>query len=588
MKKRIFNIMQFEYHPDNAYDEDGNLIPGAEPLFSQKQIEDGLRHRVFKRWAYIWHDKDVYTEEDEKKNPRHRAGETKPRHAHVVAQCDDAIEVSDVARWFGVPENFIDLPSGRGAFLDCVRYLTHEDEKQQALGKTLYHDDAVVANFDWRDAVDKYVEGRMKPTERMRMNVLRNGWSLKQCREEDPLTYSKIRSSLPPLRLDYLMDEEPCPFRITIYVDGKGGTGKSAYCRYIAQTLFQGVDDPYFVVGNDERVTFDGYDGQPILIWDDWRVTDFINRFKPQGTYRILDPHPDKHAEQAKHSRVVLTNAVNIINGVQPYDEFIAGLAGTYTNKRTGVHYEAEDDTQAWRRFPMILCVHEDDFDVLLNEGFVNNDMSAIKTMRMYANVRCSFKNIMHHLEGDAKAQVLKKVSKPVLEAVDKVKESQDCKISDPAQIPPEFADYGKVMTDEEVKQLREDKFLDEAEDYETRRFEALLDFVSTFWRETMTRFPSAAYDPLTQLKLADELNVRNALERYIDGELVKTYPMDEIMRVVKGWWREHHHRFAEEDISGVDVDWEAILENEKHSTTDALDELYGTRSEDGDGSLGE
>ena len=492
MKKRIFNIMQYEYHPDNAYDEDGNLIPGAEPLLSQKQIDDGLRHRCFKKWAYIWHDKDVYTEQDEKKNPRHRAGEPKRRHAHIVIQCDDAIEVSDVARWFGIPENFIHLPKerkddqeseeglrlpkGRGAFLDCVRYLTHEDEKQQALGKTLYPDDAVVANFDWRAEVDKHVAGRVKPADVMRMHVLRDGWSLNRCREEDPLTYSKIRSSLPPLRMDYLMDEEPCPFRFTIYVDGKGATGKSSYCRYIAQTLFQGVDDPYFVVGNDERVTFDGYDGQPILIWDDWRVTDFITRFKPQGTYRILDPHPDKHAEQAKHSRVILTNAVNIINGVQPYDEFIAGLAGTYTNRRTGIHYEAEDDTQAWRRFPMILCVHEDDFDVLLNEGFVNNDLSAIKTMIGFAHVRCSLKQLMTRLEGDAKEHVLKKVSQPVFEAIDKVKASQDGKISDPAQLPPEFADYGKVMTDEEVKRLREDKFLDRAEDYARTRDEALLE----------------------------------------------------------------------------------------------------------------
>ena len=492
MRKRIFNIMQYEYHPDNAYDEDGNLIPGVEPLLSQAQIDDGLRHRCFTNWAYIWHDKDVYTEEDEKKNPRHRAGETKPRHAHIVIQCKNAQEVSDVARWFGIPENFIHLPkerkgaqeseeglrmpSGRGAFLDCVRYLTHEDKRQQDLGKTLYPDDDVVANFDWRTEVDKYVEGRMSKADVMRQNVLQKGWTLKQCREEDPLTYSKIRSSLPPLRLDYLMDKEPCPFRINIYIDGPGGMGKSSFCEYIAQVLFQGVDDPYFVVGNDERVTFDGYDGQPIIIWDDWRVTDFIQRFNPQGTYRILDPHPKKLSEQAKHSRVVLTNAINIIDGVQPYDEFISGLAGTYTNKRTGIHYQAEDETQAWRRFPMILCVHEDDFDVLLNEGFVNKDMRAIKSMMMYAHVRGSMKNVMERLDGEAKEKVLLDFSRPVLDGVKKVEESHEDKISDPALIPPEFADYGKVMTDEEVKRLREDKFLDRAEEYAMTRDEALLE----------------------------------------------------------------------------------------------------------------
>ena len=92
--------------------------------------------------------------------------------------------------------------------------------------------------------------------------------------------------------------------------------------------MFQSVDDPYFSIGNDERVTFDGYDGQPAIIWDDMRVTDFIHQFGSNGAYRLLDPHPRKIAEQAKHSRVILNNALNIINGVQPYEEFIADWRG--------------------------------------------------------------------------------------------------------------------------------------------------------------------------------------------------------------------------------------------------------------------
>ena len=621
MKKRIFNIMQYEYHPDNAYDEDGNLIPGAEPLLSQKQIDDGLRHRCFKRWAYIWHDKDVYTEQDEKKNPRHRAGEPKRRHAHIVIQCDDAIEVSDVARWFGIPENFIHLPKerkddqeseeglrlpkGRGAFLDCVRYLTHEDEKQQALGKTLYPDDAVVANFDWRAEVDKYVAGRMKPADVMRMHVLRDGWTLKQCRDTDPLTYSKIRSSLPPLRLDYLFDAEPCQLRITIYVDGDSGIGKSSFCQYIAQALFQGNDDPYFCIGGDERVTFDGYDGQPVIIWDDMRASDFIKQFKPQGTYRILDPYPQKIAQQAKHSRVILTNAINIINGIQPFEEFIAGLAGTYTDKRTGMHYQAEDETQAWRRFPLIFCVHEDNFDILMNEGFVNRDMSAVKRMISYGHVRGSWRSAMQQLEGAAKDKVLLDFSRPALEAVDKVKKSQDVKISDPAQIPPEFADYGKLMTDDEVKQLKEYRLIDKADDYATRCDEALLDFAEWFWSDIRSRVPSLAHDQRMESALANEENIRAALKRFVDSELVETFPMNEILRVVMTWWLNHQYIDPNERMLVYGI-WDAGEEpkdyfdsyalkaemEDKLTTLDNPGIVYnpadGQTTEDGDSSLGE
>ena len=49
---------------------------------------------------------------------------------------------------------------GQGTFLDCVEYLTHEHEKQQKLGKHLYSDEEIHANFDWRMAVDERVAAR--------------------------------------------------------------------------------------------------------------------------------------------------------------------------------------------------------------------------------------------------------------------------------------------------------------------------------------------------------------------------------------------------------------------------------------------
>lgn len=44
----------------------------------------------------------------------------------------------------------VKVPKGRGAFLDNVQYITHEDAKQQKLGKHLYSDDEMTANFDYR------------------------------------------------------------------------------------------------------------------------------------------------------------------------------------------------------------------------------------------------------------------------------------------------------------------------------------------------------------------------------------------------------------------------------------------------------
>ena len=132
MKACVFNIAQNEYHP-NDYD-DGNVKQGSTPLITQKMIDDGLSRRSIKQYAYIWHDKDVYTKDEEEENPQHVAGQPKARHVQIVLNCPNKVDTSSVAKWIGIPENFIGVPKGRGAFLDCVEYLTHESEKEQEAG----------------------------------------------------------------------------------------------------------------------------------------------------------------------------------------------------------------------------------------------------------------------------------------------------------------------------------------------------------------------------------------------------------------------------------------------------------------------
>ena len=505
-RHRTFMITQFLRAPfsDEWEDDRKTLKPGVDPWITEEQIARGLDHKTIKRWAWVWHDRDIYTEEDEiaDRDGRVKAGEMKFKHAHIMVEIPSKLPVSTVARWFGVPDNQVTIMRGRGAFLDGVEYLVHESPRAVQQFKTHYNDDEVHASsgFDFRREVAdlqahraKYGKraGDMTPADTMRMHVMHDGWNMKMCRDDDPLTYAKIRSSLPPLRLDYLLDAEPCPFRMNIYVDGPGGIGKSSFCEYIAQSMFQGVDDPYFTIGNDERVTFDGYDGQPAIIWDDVRVTDFIRQFGSNGAFRILDPHPKKIAQQAKHSRLILTNVVNIINGVQPYKEFIAGLVGTYTD-RDGVQHKAEDENQAWRRFPMILCVRTDDFTVLVNQGFVDDDLSSVQTMQMYANVRGSLKSMMQKLEGPAKEQALLTFGEPVLSARRMIEASHDKKISDPAQIPPEIMPKVVYCADS-----MEDAIVDgharvyfqmfdllnkQNARYEESRFDTLVEFACWFW----------------------------------------------------------------------------------------------------------
>jgi len=614
--------MQYEYHPDN-YEDDGSLKPGAAPLITQEMVEDGLNHRSIKRWAYIWHDKDVIIDEGEAgsdtlktKDSRYNSdviaktnsvifgldairrkfnalkdevaaagidvsvffeelaslkklgciqdddgimvlsrgavdrfideilpnvdstkkdfyelgrlsGKTddeinalecdscvwlpsedrystyivdkvfqacgdlqaevsamtkyKPKHIHIVLNCPSQIELSSVANWFGIPENYIDVPKGRGAFLDCVEYLTHESAKEQAKGKYRYSDSEVVANFDFRAELtvraqrqEKYgrdAANRMTASDEMKLHVMQDGWTMRECREKDPLTYIKVRDALPKLRLDYLLDQPPCPFRMNIYVDGLGGLGKGALCEYIAQKLFPDVEKPFFVVGNDARVAFDGYDGEQVIIWDDYRAAQFIKNFGRGATFNIFDTHPRQQAQQAKHSRVVLTNAVNIVNSVEPYMQFMDGLAGQYQD-RDGIQHQAEDKNQSYRRFPLIMCVRENDFDILFNRGFVDKDSYAYQQYDRYERVRGSMKQVQTRLSGVAKERVLVDMTKPALDCYHMLVSNHDDKISDPDQIPDEFKPYGTTYAPEDF-----------AEEEEMRKIDNLFSFVDEYVR---------------------------------------------------------------------------------------------------------
>lgn len=439
MKSRTFNIMQYEYHPETG-----------EPLLSESTILDALSHKSIKEWAYICHDEDVYSERDEADNPAHKQGETKPRHFHIVIKAGYAIDVTVIAKWFGIAENFVDVPKGAGAFLDCVQYLTHEGDRQQGLGKRLYADEHVQSNFDFRAQLDKRTENRLKygvdldPKDQMRHNVMYGGWTLKQCEMSDRLVYMADLDRLKKYRLDYLQKRAEMPMlRINYYIDGKGGIGKNTASRALAKSLYPNLEDCdcYFEVGGD-KVGFDGYDGQPVIIWNDRRAAGFISSFGREETFDIFDSHPTNSSHNIKYGAVRLVNAVNIVNGVDTYTEFLNGLAGEYTS-RDGIIHNSEDKGQAYRRFPIILCLREQDFDVLLNKGVATGTREYDQYVG-YKGLIGSFGNVAKKLDGKAREVVTVNMMQPVLEVTDKVKQVEQTKITDPEQIPDEFADYGK------------------------------------------------------------------------------------------------------------------------------------------------
>lgn len=447
MKSRIFNIMQYELHPITK-----------EPLLNEDQIKIGLAHKTITRSAYIKHNKDVYTEADEDKDPDHKAGTKKEDHWHIVIETkNNSTEVHTIAKWFGIPENFIDCPKGHNQFLDCVEYLTHESEKQQALGKHRYNDNEVIANFDFREALNKMAERKIKynkvltDKEAMFQDVLLNGKTLIQCVEEDPLIYAENESKLKRLRLDYITRQTPPKTRINYYISGRGGVGKRLCSISLARSLFPDIkqdDELFFEVGAN-NATFEGYDGQPVIIWNDCRAIELLTILGGRGNvFNVLDTHPSKVRQNVKYSSVNLINCVNIINSVDGYLTFLDGLAGEYKNKN-GELMKAEDKGQSYRRVPFIINLHESDFDLLVNKGFIENTAN-FQEYEQYLNIKGNFQRVRVALKNNEEMarQIESKMLELPTQKYNDVIESLNEDVEITEDLLKEFADYGKQKKD--------------------------------------------------------------------------------------------------------------------------------------------
>lgn len=447
MKARVFNIMQYAKHPETG-----------ETLLTEDTIRVALAHRTIKQWAYIMHDKDVYSDADEADDPAHVAGQTKPPHWHIVLNCSQQVEIGTIAKWFGILENFVDVPKGMGAgkFLDCVEYLTHESAKQQELGKHRYDDEEVNVSpgFDWRNKLNKRNENKLKygrdleDREQMMFDVLYSGKTLRQCEAQDPIMYMANIEKLKKLRMEYISKQQPPTTRINYYVTGRGGVGKGLICRAIARGLFPQYDfdeDIFFEVGA-KGAAFEGYDGQPVIIWNDRRAIDLLQELNGRGNvFNVFDTHPTKQKQNIKYGSVNLCNVVNIVNSVQPYDEFLDGLAGEYKDK-DGNLQEVEDKGQSYRRFPFMIILHEKDFDMMLNKGFMNNTRDFQEYMT-YTGIRGNMQRIAercgsnHELAKRLQTQTVKPVTDKHREIMEKIERD----VEDEEAIMAEFADYGKM-----------------------------------------------------------------------------------------------------------------------------------------------
>ena len=490
MKSRVFHIVQQVKHPKT----------GA-VLLDESKIIDGLAHKTIQKHMYILHDKDPYTEDDEASKPAHVAGTKKADHWHIVINTGtNLMDTSTISKWFGVPEQYIDCPKGRNAFLDCAMYLTHEDSKQQELGKHLYDDSEIKANFDFRKDLNAYMDKKLNgknlsERDELRRSVMYDGLSLREARDKCPDLYLKDFAYLDKCRARYLNEIADLPLmRMNFYISGDAGSGKDLYSRALARALIdkEGVmkdDDIFFIVGAN-NVTFEGYDGQPVVIWSDCRARTLLDRLGSRGNlFNVFDTTPQNIRQHVKFNSVRLINTINIVNSVETPDKFFEDLTAPYKDNK-GVSHAGEDKNQGYRRIPMFMILHESDYDICINSGFYNGTREYDQYI-MIDKVKGSMRKIAERFSNnpEIRRKYERKMISPIVEYNDEI-QNRRLSMNNDDIVPGDEAYFDSFGT-------RDDDSIDVVRNYDPRKEEEIekkeqRQLLDIFWG--ISAFKDSAY----------------------------------------------------------------------------------------------
>lgn len=216
------------------------------------------------KYAWIIHDKDVYSEKEQEKDPSHIAGTQKPTHIHLLLHFtrNQPQRYKHVAGWFGLDEQFVSRI--RRGWNNAVLYLVHLNAPE----KYQYNPEDITANFNFKTIIN-HAEDR-KQLNMILQKIL--GGEIREYNKTldiDNLTliyHAKEINEAFKTRSAYLQATRQNRNTEVIFITGPSGCGKTTLAKKIATERKLA----YFISSGSNDV-MDGYAQQPCLILDDMR-----------------------------------------------------------------------------------------------------------------------------------------------------------------------------------------------------------------------------------------------------------------------------------------------------------------------------
>lgn len=448
---------------------------------TEELIESVLKKwsRGIKGSAYILHDRDSYTEkevkdinkrldndiqalkdanawtqekEDELQAKKVVVGEHKPDHWHILLDFGKTPRsVASIATMFHtIPSMVEQVRGGKKGYASMLAYLTHITLQAMDDGKFEYDPSEVkglqfpkevqYAEFStYEDFAHAYLEGTFI-TDVTAKDVLQGRITPGELMKKDPEYFLKHETMIRRARINY-NNSKPTPSTLFNFFVGAGSSdregsqgriGKGIMCKALALSHLAGMfpnidftdmtDDEltrkgYIFWAGGAGVPFQGYDGQPIVIWEDCRAYELVKAFGGiNNVFKSLDTHPKPIGLNIKYGEVYLKNSIFIFDGAQTYEEFINELSTKWVQERDSygdshnVMKLKEDKSQAKGRFPFIIEITPSTISATVQLEYL------LGTTKY--NTRKTFRNDLRFLAQAKKLEVASNmVGKPFVDA---------------------------------------------------------------------------------------------------------------------------------------------------------------------------
>lgn len=290
------------------------IISDLEHLKEEKIKDVVENQKVVSKWAYILHDKDKKAD-----------GTPKNAHWHIELRLKEARESSSIAKWFGVPDNFVGACKSKSCkhlkFNDMLAYTVHKckpDKYQYDLSevKTNVEDLKEIID-DYEERVNgKPVKFKKKNEELERIIAMIAQGEIREYNitdKIDSILYSKhtreIKSAFEYRR--QILRQQDRNMEV-YYFSGDAGAGKTALAKDIAKN--KGMS--YFVSSSKNDV-LDGYAGEDVIILDDLRPASF----ELCDLLKFLDNNTNTSVKSRYHNKIIEAKII-IITSVYSLDNF--------------------------------------------------------------------------------------------------------------------------------------------------------------------------------------------------------------------------------------------------------------------------